>query len=277
MQCKAICLTICSWWLITAAPVNALQICGVPQQGGFVKVQADNLDRILLNGKTYKADKNGRLALAFGRNADLQQNLKIFYKDGKNEEKNLALQAIEWNVQKINGIPQAKVTPTANDEKEIEKEQRAVADGLRSFSEFEYWDDKMSAPVEGRTSGVFGSQRIMNGVKKNPHRGWDIAAPEGTEVVAMAGGVVTLADGPFFYSGNMVIVEHGQNLSTIYAHLQKIFVKHGDKVAKGEVIGLVGKTGRVTGPHLHLGASLNNVRFDAQTMLNFDENNCMNL
>ena len=114
----------------------------------------------------------------------------------------------------------------------------------------------------------------MNGQKKNPHQGWDIAVPEGTEIKAPADGIVTLSDGPYFYSGNVVVLEHGQNLSTVYAHLQKTLVKKGDKVQRGQVIGLAGKTGRATGSHLHWGASLNGTRFDAKNLLNFYDKNC---
>ena len=105
----------------------------------------------------------------------------------------------------------------------------------------------------------------MNGKKMNPHQGTDIACPIGTPV--KADGIVTLAGGPYFYSGNMVVLEHGHNLSTIYAHLDKVNVKAGDKVKQGDVIALSGKTGRVTGPHLHWGASLNGVRFRPDSLL----------
>jgi len=276
MRYRAICLLICSL-MAGLSDVQALSVCGSPKQGGFVKISGAGLQKILLNGKVYKADSSGRLAMAFPRDADLKQTMEVFYTDGSKQSKVLPLQKTQWDVQEVNGLPQTKVTPAKTDAAAIEKEYEAVAAGLKHFSNNTYWSKKMIKPVEGRTSGNFGGQRIMNGIKKNPHQGWDIAAPEGTKVKAPEAGHVTLADGPFFYSGNMVIVEHGQNLSTIYAHLNKILVKKGETVKKGQVIGLVGKTGRVTGPHLHFGASLNGVRFDARSLIEFDGSKCMDL
>lgn len=276
MRCRAICLTICSL-LTFISSAQALSVCGTPQQGGFVSITGEGLRKILLNGKTYNADGNGRIIMAFKRDDDLKQNLKVYYADGSMQTKILPLQKTAWDVQEVNGLPQAKVTPAKTDTAAIEKEYKAVGAGLKHFSETDFADNAMLKPVEGRTSGNFGGQRIMNGLKKNPHQGWDIAAPEGTEVKAAENGTVTLANGPFFYSGNMVILEHGHNLSTIYAHLQKVLVKKGETVKKGQVIGLVGKTGRVTGPHLHFGASLNGVRFDARNLTEFDGGKCINL
>lgn len=273
MRCRAICLMIFS--VLATLPAQALTVCGTPQQGGFVKVTDEDLQKISLNGRTYQADKTGKLAMAFERDASLRQEMKLYYGDGSMVSFTLPLAETQWDVQKLEGVASSKVTPAQTDMTEINRERSAVGGALKSFSDIADWDDAMIKPVEGRTSGFFGGQRIMNGIKKNPHQGWDIAAPEGTEVKAAAGGVVTLADGPFFYSGNVVVVEHGHNLSTVYAHLQKVLVQKGERVEKGQVIGLVGKTGRVTGPHLHLGASLNGVRFDARNLLDFDNENCL--
>lgn len=266
MRYKAICLTIFSMLsLINSAA--ALTVCGELKQGGFVKVSADNLQKIEWNGKTYKADDSGNLALAFGRDENLQQKMTVYYTNSAPREIALNLNKTEWDVQDIKGIEPAKVTPSESDYKAIERESSALGKALKFTSITENWLQTPIKPVDGRTSGNFGGQRIMNGVKKNPHQGWDIAAPLGTEVKAALGGTVTLSDGPFFYSGNVIVLEHGQNLSTIYAHLQKILVKEGQHIEKGQVIGLVGNTGRVTGPHLHFGASLNGVRFDARNLL----------
>lgn len=118
----------------------------------------------------------------------------------------------------------------------------------------------------------------MNGRKMNPHQGTDIAAPEGTPVKAASNGIVRLSGGNYFYSGNTVVIDHGHRLFTIYAHLKKTSVKPGDYVRQGQVIGEVGKTGRVTGPHLHWGASLNGVRFTPESLLHMNNADfCFNL
>lgn len=275
MQCRVIYLMICS--LLAAAPASALTMCGMPQQGGLVRLSDKNLEKVQLGEKIYKADATGDLIIAFGRDAARVQPLKIYYKDGSARTKNLQITETKWDVQEINGLPSSKVAPAKNDWSAIKKEQKEVGAGLTVFSTDGGWKADMLKPAEGRTSGNFGGQRIMNGQKKNPHQGWDIAVPEGTEIKAPADGTVTLSSGPYFYSGNVIILEHGQNLSTVYAHLQKLLVKKGDKVQKGQVIGLAGKTGRATGSHLHWGASLNGVRFDARNLLNFYDKNCKKL
>lgn len=273
MRCKAICLIICSFLL--SAEVEALQICGELKQGGFVHVKDTNLNHIVFNGKIYEADENGILPLAFGREQVFENEIIAYYDNDSQVKFSIKIDKTDWDIQKIDGVQQQKVTPSDKDMEEIKKEGADVKGALNIKANNDGWLKNMIKPVEGRTSGKFGGQRIMNGIKKNPHQGWDIASPEGTEVRASSDGEITLADGPYFYSGNMVIINHGKKLSTIYAHLNKVLVKLGDKVKKGDVIGLVGKTGRATGPHLHFGASLNGVRFNPENLIDFNADKCV--
>ena len=141
-------------------------------------------------------------------------------------------------------------------------------------SDNDFWREGFIEPVKGRISGYFGNQRIFNGVPKSPHSGTDIAAPAGTPVKASGSGKVVLSEKDYFYTGNMVIIDHGAGLQTIYAHLQKASVKTGDLVKQGETVGFVGQTGRATGPHLHWGASLNGVRFNPYSLLNINDKRC---
>ena len=173
-------------------------------------------------------------------------------------------------------MAQNKVTPSKEDEAEILREQTDVKKAL-SFNDENAQLSKNGfvLPLKGRISGHFGNQRIFNDVPKNPHSGTDIAAPKGTKIVASGDGKVLLAGGNYFYSGNMVILDHGQGLKTIYAHLDKALVNVGDIVKKGDVIGLVGATGRATGPHLHWGATVNNVRFRPHSLLEDNINQCV--
>jgi len=180
-----------------------------------------------------------------------------------------------WEVQSIKGVAQNKVTPSRHDEAEIARERKDVGRALNVKNNKRHdWQKGFILPVDGVTSGQFGNQRVFNGVKKNPHTGEDIAAPEGAEVKASADGVVLLAGGNYFYSGNMVILDHGDGLQTIYAHLKQAKVKAGDEVKQGDVIGFVGHTGRATGPHLHWGASVNNVRFRPRSLLDITQKQC---
>ncbi len=185
----------------------------------------------------------------------------------------------QWDIQNLKGVPQRKVTPSKEDEAAILSERTLVRGALKGDRLETYWQKGFIEPVKGRISGYFGGQRIMNGKKMNPHSGTDIAAPIGTPIKASGDGIVTLTAPNTFYSGNVVIIDHGHGLQTIYAHMNKIYVKQGQSVKQGEIIGEVGKTGRVTGPHLHWGASLRNTRFNPYSLLKLNKNNdsCFNL
>ncbi len=121
-------------------------------------------------------------------------------------------------------------------------------------------------PLQGRVSSLFGHRRFFNGQARNPHSGLDIAAPTGSEISAPAAGEVTLVD-DLYYNGKTIFLDHGQGLITMYCHLSESLVTQGERVTQGEVIGLVGATGRVTGPHLHWSVSLNGYRVDPQSMM----------
>jgi murein DD-endopeptidase MepM/ murein hydrolase activator NlpD len=117
-------------------------------------------------------------------------------------------------------------------------------------------------PLAGRISGVYGSQRVLNGTPKDPHYGLDIAAPDGTPFVAPAAGVVSFADADLYLTGGTVVLDHGHGLSSVFIHLSRIDVREGQRVAQGEVLGRVGATGRASGPHLHWGVNWFDVRLD---------------
>ncbi|MBT3425712.1 MAG: peptidoglycan DD-metalloendopeptidase family protein [Gammaproteobacteria bacterium] len=164
---------------------------------------------------------------------------------------------------------QSKVTPPSRDYPRIKAERAEMNRVFTSFSQ-DRVDSTFELPVTGRTSSSFGKRRILNGLPKNPHSGMDIAAAEGTPVKAPAPARVA-ATGNYFFNGNTVLLDHGQGLITLYCHLSRIDVKIGDKVEREDVLGAVGQTGRVTGPHLHWSVSLNNNRVDPALLLTSDQ------
>jgi len=137
---------------------------------------------------------------------------------------------------------------------EVRKRDTAITDFATPFA----W------PALGRISGIFGSQRILNGTPKSPHYGVDVAVPTGTPITAPSGGIVALAEPDFYYTGGTVIIDHGHGLQSILVHLSKVNVKVGQRVEQGEPVALSGATGRVTGPHLHWGLYWFGERVDAQ-------------
>ena len=293
MPFKAICLMICS--LCVAVDAAALEICGDLKQGELLYLKHDssenNKNKVLiynnLGEKNYSSDELNRTPLALHRNAEKNVNFIVYDEYGNSRKYSLQVKPTVWDIQRINGVVQSKVTPTSDaDLAEIKREQGDVnrvlaatkSDKLQSDIDNNYfWNEGFILPVEGRISGHFGNQRIFNGTPKSPHSGTDIAAPEGTPVKASGSGVIVLSGKDYFFTGNMVIIDHGHQLQTIYAHLQKATVKVGDKVRQGDTIGYVGKTGRATGAHLHWGASLNNVRFRPHSLLDIKAKKCIRL
>ena len=257
---------------------KALELCGKAAQGEILKGYAPGAQKILFDDREYMLSPSGNFLLAFGRDEAASKKLTVVESNGNIKDYPLNIAATKWDIQDIKGIPQKKVTPSAADQKEISRERsdlkKALAEGLNK----NYWEKGFIMPVKGRISGHFGGQRIMNGKKMNPHQGTDIAAPEGTPVKAASNGIIRLSGGNYFYSGNTIVIDHGHRLFTIYAHLKETSVKPGDYVKQGQIIGKVGKTGRVTGPHLHWGASLNGIRFTPESLLHMNNADfCFNL
>lgn len=165
---------------------------------------------------------------------------------------NLAIGPGDFDVQRIDGLPQQTVTPSGPKLlARIKQETRRKAVGFASQVDADAFRTGFVMPVAAtRVSGRWGGQRILNGEPKPPHMGVDLAAPEGTPVRAPAAGTVSFADGDMHFEGGLIMIDHGQGLITLYLHLSKVEVRAGQKVAQGDRIGAVGMKGRATGPHL---------------------------
>jgi murein DD-endopeptidase MepM/ murein hydrolase activator NlpD len=159
-----------------------------------------------------------------------------------------------------------KVDPLPEDMKRIDAETARTETALSTFSEDLLPSWRWAAPVPGERSSSFGLRRVFNGQPRNPHSGMDIAAPTGTPIHSPAAGRVVEA-GDFFFNGQTLFVDHGQGVLTMYCHLSRIDVKVGDRVETGQTLGLVGATGRVTGPHLHWGVAVNRALVDPTLFL----------
>lgn len=166
----------------------------------------------------------------------------------------------QYRRQEINGLPENMVTPSASEKLRIERESDQIKRALAQ-DVFRSNPGCFARPAQGAVTGLFGSQRILNGQPKSPHMGVDIAAKEGDPVFAANSGTVVLV-GDFYYTGNTIIIDHGLGTKTIYAHLSAVEVREGQRVGQNRRIGRVGSTGRSTGPHLHYGLVWNGVRVD---------------
>ena len=171
--------------------------------------------------------------------------------------------SLEWNLQEKELKPDDF---SKNHKKLIKRLLRIYGDNADKI--YEYFTNDFIQPVNGIITGVFGSQRILNGKAKNPHRGLDIAAEKGTPVLSTNDGVVILAEEDLYYTGGTIVIDHGHGVKSIYAHLNSVEVKVDDKIKRNNVIGTVGSTGRSTGPHLHWGVMVFNTYVDPSLLIN---------
>ena len=173
----------------------------------------------------------------------------------------------KYNIQRIDGLAESKVTPPESVYKRIKKENNAIGEARAINSDLIFFKEKFIMPVEGIISGVYGSQRILNGKPRWPHYGIDIAAKLGTMIKSSGAGIVTMAEDDLYYTGGTIIMDHGHGISTIYSHLENVLVSVGDKINQGDIIGTVGSTGRSTGPHLDFRINWFQTRLDPMSVL----------
>jgi len=249
------------------ATVHAFTFEGSLIQGGMAIGRVDPGTTVRFQDKTVRVSSEGLFVIGFSRDEKTKLELEVRHPSGRIEKHPFTIQARPYKVQRIDGLPKRKVSPSKEDLDRIYadialvKKVRKTDDPRTDFTQAFIW------PVTGRISGVYGSQRILNGKPKRPHFGVDIAAPTGTPVKAPAAGRVTMVHNDMFYSGGTLIVDHGHGISTVYMHLHKILVKEGQTVKQGDVIAQVGATGRVTGPHLHWGMNWFETRLDPSLLV----------
>jgi len=248
--------------------VLAVEFDGKFIQGHFIIGKTDPGIKVKIDKKQVKVSKDGYFA--FGLDRDRKYDVVItIEKNGDKEKIVKRVQKRKYNIQKIDGLEEKKVTPPEEVYERIKKENKLIAKARAVDSDLDFFKDKFRIPVDDSIiTGVYGSQRILNGKPKWPHYGLDFAQKEGTKIKAMLDGTVTLAEPDLYYSGGTVIFDHGHGISTLYMHMQKILVKKGQKVKQGDIIGTVGSTGRATGAHLDVRLNWFDVRLDPATALN---------
>ncbi|WP_316978411.1 M23 family metallopeptidase [Shumkonia mesophila] len=231
-------------------------------QGGLAIGHADPGSSVTVNGRAVRVSADGEFLLGFDRDAPASVEISIIDAAGARQARTLAVARRDFPVQRIDGLPPEQVTPDPKTLKRINEEAALVAAAKARDSATPFFRSGFVWPVAGRVSGVYGSQRILNGEPRAPHGGVDIAAPKGAPVMATADGTVSLVQNNLFFTGKTVMIDHGFGLASVYAHLDTVSVHPGQTVAKGAPIGTVGASGRATGPHLHWGVSLFEVRLD---------------
>ncbi len=245
-----------------ASGTGSLSLEGPFVQGGLIQGRTAPGARVTLGGQPLRVSEEGVFIFGFDRDAPAEIELVAELPDGTRERRTLAVEPRRYRVQRIDGLPPRKVTPSEEDLKRIRAEVELVRNARKRDDARTDFLDGFEWPLAGRISGVYGSQRILNGEPRRPHYGIDIVAPVGTPVRAPADGVVSLVHPDMFFSGGTLILDHGHGLSSAFLHLDSVLVEEGERVRRGQVIATVGATGRVTGAHLDWRINLFEKRLD---------------
>ena len=251
----------------TTSQINAIEFKGKFLQGHYIVGVTDPSAKIIIDKKNVKVSNDGYFV--FGIDRDRKFDLiitKII--NGKKEKIVKKILKRKYNIQKIDGLEESKVTPPESVYKRIREENNKIGEARAINSDLSFFKNQFIMPVKGIISGVYGSQRILNGKPRWPHYGIDIAAKKGTLIKSSGSGVVTMAEDDLYYTGGTIIMDHGHGISTIYSHLETVMVSIGDKINKGDIIGTVGSTGRSTGPHLDFRLNWFQTRLDPMSILN---------
>ena len=247
--------------------VSAVEFNGKFIQGHFIIGKTDPSSKVKIDKKQIRVSKDGYFA--FGISRDRKYDVVITIEESGIKKKiTKKVQKRKYNIQKIDGLEEKKVTPPEEVYERIKKENKLIAEARVIDSDLDFFKDKFIIPVDDAIiTGVYGSQRILNGKPRWPHYGLDFAQKTGTPIKAMIDGVVTLAKQDLYFTGATLIFDHGHGISTLYMHMDEIFFEKGDIVKQGDIIGTVGASGRATGPHLDIRLNWFGTRLDPATIL----------
>jgi len=266
MDCKIINKFFFVFTILFSSQLNAVEFTGKFLQGHYIVGSTDPSAQIIIDKKEVKVSKDGYFV--FGIDRDRKFDLIITkIKDGKKEKIIKKILKRKYNIQRIDGLEESKVTPPESVYKRIKEENNKIGEARAINSDLPFFKDQFIMPVKGIISGVYGSQRILNGKPRWPHYGIDIAAKKGTLIKSSGSGTVTMAEDDLYYTGGTIIMDHGHGISTIYSHLETVLVSVDDRINQGDIIGTVGSTGRSTGPHLDFRVNWFQTRLDPMTIL----------
>ena len=253
--------------LFFPSAAEALTLNGHFTQGGLVIGHTTAKTIVIFNEKKIRVSPNGIFVIGFTRDAKPIAHLKLIHKNGQVLHRTLSIAERKYKIEKIIGLPSAKVSPPNKVLTRIKLEARLVSKARKMDTPEIHFLQDWVWPAKGRISGVYGSQRVLNGLPKRPHYGIDIAAPAGTRVVSPNSGIIRMVHDDMYLSGGTVIIDHGHGVSSALLHLESIAVKEGQRVTRGDVIGTIGARGRATGPHLDWRINLFKRRLDPELLM----------
>ena len=252
--------------ILIPSHLSAIEFEGKFIQGHYIIGTTNPSAKIIIDNKEVKVSKDG--FFVFGIDRDRKFDLTITkIQNGIKEKVIKKVLKRKYNIQRIDGLEESKVTPPESVYKRIKEENKKIGKARAINSDLTFFKKQFIMPVDGIISGVYGSQRILNGKPKWPHYGIDIAAKKGTMIKSSGSGIVTMAEDDLYYTGGTIIMDHGHGISTIYSHLENVMVSVGDIINQGDIIGTVGSTGRSTGPHLDFRVNWFQTRLDPMTII----------
>lgn len=253
--------------LLTGNTAAAVELTGSAIQGGLIFGKAEPGSTILLDDTPVSVSEDGHFVIGFGRDETGSRELEVTPPEGEIFRKSMGVRARDYAIERVDGLPPSTVTPDPAATARIREDARMVSTARQHRDKQSYYTRGFIWPARGRISGVYGSQRVLNGEPRRPHFGLDIAAPTGTDVHAPADGLITMTHPDMYFSGGTIILDHGQGLSSTFLHLSEILTEAGYFVKQGELIGRIGATGRASGPHLDWRMNWLDRRVDPQPLL----------
>lgn len=255
-------------WLGTLSlSAAAAELRGTWEQGAVIFGNVLPGTQLSFQGRSVRVSPDGLFVLGLDRDEAASVSLSLREPGRPPEIQRHEVAPRRYDIQRIDGLPPSKVTPPAAVQQRIEHEQAAVLAARKRDTAITEFAQPFIWPCLGRISGVYGSQRILNGEKKQPHYGVDVAVPTGTPVRAPAGGVISFAEPDLYYTGGTLLIDHGHGLVSAFLHLSTLKVKVGQTVKQGDIVALSGATGRATGPHLDWRISWFEARVDPQRLV----------
>ncbi|WP_417317041.1 M23 family metallopeptidase [Emcibacter sp.] len=249
-----------------AATAEEFRVPDTLTQGGFYVGKAPKEAEVWFRGRRVRTTPAGYFPFGLNWKEGKKVSFRVVNGDGTEKTYSFAVAEQKYDVSVVDGLPPKMVTPPPEVQERIKQDSIRVREARKSDSDLSDFGKPMIWPVKGRISGHFGNHRILNGEPRSPHTGMDIAAPEGTPVVAPWGGRVTMV-ADLYYTGNTVIIDHGYGVSTVYCHLSSVDVEQNQEIEQGADLGKVGMTGRATGPHLHWGLNWYGERLNPELSL----------
>jgi murein DD-endopeptidase MepM/ murein hydrolase activator NlpD len=250
----------------TPPPTEPVELRGDWRQGSVIFGKAEPGSTVSFNGRALRVSPDGQFLIGLDRDEPPQARLTVAREGVATIRREFEVARREYDIQRLDGLPEDKVTPPPAAQPRIAQDYEQVRAARARDSDRLDFAGGFTWPIVGRISGVYGSQRILNGQPKQPHYGVDVAVPVGTKVRAPAAGVVSLAVPDMYYTGGTLMIDHGHGLTSTLMHLSKLLVKAGDEVRQGQVVAESGKTGRATGPHLDWRVSWFDARVDAELL-----------